>query len=42
MAVIASGCTQLGWENPIQDIVVGVMIIAAVTFDQFRQRRLAA
>jgi ribose transport system permease protein len=41
MAVIASGCTQLGWENPIQDIVLGVMIIAAVTFDQFRQRRLA-
>jgi ribose transport system permease protein len=41
MAVIASGCTQLGWENPIQDIVVGVMIIAAVTFDQFRQRGLA-
>ncbi len=41
MAVIASGCTQLGLNNPIQDIILGVIIIAAVTLDQLRQRRLA-
>ncbi|HEV3006449.1 MAG TPA: ABC transporter permease [Pirellulales bacterium] len=41
MAVFASGCTQLKWNNPIQDIVLGVMIVAAVTLDQIRQRRLA-
>jgi ribose transport system permease protein len=38
MAAIASGCTLLGWENPIQDIVIGMIIIAAVTLDQVRQR----
>lgn len=41
MAVIASGCTLLGVSNPIQDIVIGAIIIAAVTLDQIRQRRLA-
>jgi ribose transport system permease protein len=40
MAVIASGCTQLGLRNPVQDVILGVIIIAAVTLDQFRQRRL--
>ena len=41
MAVIASGCTQLGLSNPVQDIILGVIIIVAVTLDQIRQRRLA-
>jgi ribose/xylose/arabinose/galactoside ABC-type transport system permease subunit len=39
MGVIASGCTLLGMRNPVQDIILGVIIIAAVTVDQFRQRR---
>jgi ribose transport system permease protein len=42
MAVIASGCTQLGLNNPIQDIILGIIIVAAVTLDQIRQRRMAA
>jgi ribose transport system permease protein len=42
MAVIASGCTQLGLSNPVQDIILGVIIVVAVTIDQIRQRRLAA
>jgi ribose transport system permease protein len=42
MAVIASGCTQLGLNNPIQDIILGVIIVVAVTLDQIRQRRMAA
>ncbi len=39
MAVIASGCTQLGVENAVQDILLGAIIIGAVTLDQVRQRR---
>lgn len=42
MAVIASGCTQLGLNNPVQDVILGVIIVAAVTLDQVRQRRLAS
>ncbi len=42
MVVIASGCNILGISNSIQDIVIGAIIIAAVTLDQFRQRRLAS
>ena len=37
--VIASGCTLLGLNNPVQDIILGVIIVAAVTLDQIRQRR---
>jgi ribose transport system permease protein len=40
MAVIASGCIQLGLSNPVQDIIVGIIIVAAVSVDQLRQRRL--
>ena len=41
MASIASGCTMLGLENQVQDMILGVIIVAAVALDQFRQRRLA-
>lgn len=41
MAVITSGCTLLELKNPIQDVILGVIIIAAVFVDQLRQRRLA-
>jgi ribose transport system permease protein len=41
MAVITSGCTQLGLDNEVQDMILGIVIIAAVTLDQYRQRRLA-
>jgi ribose transport system permease protein len=42
MCVIDSGCTQLGLSNPVQDIVLGVVIVAAVAIDQVRQRRVDA
>jgi len=42
MSVIASGCTQLGVSNSLQDVVLGVIIVAAVTLDELRQRRFAA
>jgi ribose transport system permease protein len=41
MQTIASGCTQLGLSNPVQDIILGIIIVAAVTVDQIRQRRSA-
>jgi ribose transport system permease protein len=41
MEVIRSGCTQLGLNNPVQDVILGVIIVAAVTLDQIRQRRMA-
>lgn len=39
MGVISSGCDQLGVVNATQDIMIGVIIIAAVSIDQFRNRR---
>ena len=38
MGVIMSGCDQLEVPNPIQDIIIGTIIIAAVTLDQARHR----
>jgi ribose/xylose/arabinose/galactoside ABC-type transport system permease subunit len=39
MSVITSGCTALGLTNPIQDMILGIIIIVAVTVDQLRQRK---
>jgi ribose transport system permease protein len=39
MGVIASGCDLLEISNSMQDVMIGVIIIAAVTLDQFRRRR---
>jgi ribose transport system permease protein len=41
MQVIYSGCTALKQPNSIQEIIVGAIIVAAVTVDQVRQRRLS-
>jgi ribose transport system permease protein len=41
MEVINSGCTQLGVPDPLEDVILGVIIVAAVTVDQLRQRRFA-
>lgn len=40
MQTIASGGTQLGLSNPVQDIILGIVIVAAVTVDQIRQRKM--
>ena len=42
MLVIAMAAAALGVKNPMQDIIIGAIIVAAVTLDQFRQRRLRA
>ena len=41
MAVLTNGATQAGWENYVQEILVGVIIVCAVALDQWRARRLA-
>lgn len=41
MSVIANGCTMLGLQNPVQDMILGVIIVAAVTLDQFRQKAVS-
>jgi ribose/xylose/arabinose/galactoside ABC-type transport system permease subunit len=40
MGVIDNGCTLLGLSNPVQDVVLGIVIVTAVAVDQLRQRRL--
>lgn len=40
MSVIATGCNLIDMKNPIQDMILGAIIIAAVCVDQFRQRRI--
>lgn len=42
MGVIYSGCTQLGVRNLTTDIIIGVIIIVAVSLDQLRQQKLAS
>lgn len=42
MAVIRHGCVTLDIRTAYQKVILGVIIVAAVTLDQIRQRRLAA
>lgn len=42
MTVIASGCDLLEVRNPYQNVIVGVIIVAAVLLDQLRERRLSS
>lgn len=39
MTVIASGCSQMGLPNWVQEIVTGVIIVIAVALDRLRHRR---
>ena len=39
MTVVGNGCTKLGLDNWVQEIVTGVIIILAVALDRWRQRR---
>jgi ribose/xylose/arabinose/galactoside ABC-type transport system permease subunit len=40
MTVIRTGTAQMGLPNWVQEIVTGVIIVAAVAIDRFRHRRL--
>jgi len=39
MTVIASGCTQMGMPNWVQEIITGGIIVVAVALDRLRHRR---
>jgi len=39
LTVIASGCSQMGLPNWVQEIITGGIIIAAVALDRWRHRR---
>ena len=39
MSFLRNGCTMMGWPNYIQEIIIGVIIVAAVSLDQIRYRR---
>jgi ribose/xylose/arabinose/galactoside ABC-type transport system permease subunit len=39
MITIAHGGSHLGWRNPVQEIITGVIIILAVAVDMLRQGR---
>ena len=39
MSFLRNGCTMMGWPNYIQEIIIGIIIVAAVALDQIRHRR---
>ena len=41
MMMIRSGCSQMGWRNPVTKIVAGAIIIVAVTLDRLRHRKIS-
>ena len=41
MTVVANGCTKLGLDNWVQQIVTGCIIVAAVVLDRLRHRQPA-
>jgi ribose transport system permease protein len=41
MAILRNGCTLVGIPNYVQNIVIGVIIIAAVGADRLKHLRIA-
>lgn len=39
MSVIASGCSQMGLDNWVQEVLTGAIIVIAVALDRLRHRR---
>ncbi len=39
MSFLRNGCTMMGWPNYIQEIIIGVIIVVAVSLDRIRYRR---
>jgi ribose/xylose/arabinose/galactoside ABC-type transport system permease subunit len=39
MTAVASGCTNLGWDTPVQEVVTGTIIIIASQADRLRHRK---
>ena len=38
MSFLRNGCTMMGWPNYIQEIIIGLIIITAVSLDHIRHR----
>jgi len=41
MSFLRNGCTMMGWPNYIQEIIIGVIIIVAVSLDHLRHHKEA-
>jgi ribose transport system permease protein len=39
MAVLRNGSQQMGWQNYVQEIIIGAIIVVAVAIDGWRHRR---
>jgi len=39
MSFLRNGCTMMGWPNYIQEIIIGAIIVVAVTLDRLRHGR---
>ncbi len=39
MSFLRNGCTMMGWPNYIQEIIIGAIIVVAVTLDRLRHRK---
>ena len=39
LSCLSAGCTLAGIDNSVQEIIIGGIIVAAVTIDGLRQRR---
>ena len=42
MTVVDNGCTKLEFDNWVQDVATGAIIVGAVALDRLRQQRAAA
>ena len=42
MSVLHNGCVHAGIPNATQDVIIGAIIVAAVTLDRLRRRARAA
>jgi ribose transport system permease protein len=40
MALLSNGCNLLGISPFLQQVIIGCVIVAAVTFDEFQRRRV--
>jgi ribose transport system permease protein len=37
MAFLRNGSQQMGWANYVQEIIIGIIIVAAVALDRYRR-----
>lgn len=42
MAFLRNGSQQMGWANYVQEIIIGIIIVAAVSMDRYRRARVGA